>query len=228
MKKNNFSFKVQLLHKAGVVLFILGEKMEILIATKNKGKIKKYSTMLNLLNIKYKTLNDFKDDIDVEENGDTPNENSIIKAKAYYKAFNMPVLADDCGLILDKLSSDKQPGVYVRRHNGKILTDEEMIQIYSKEIEKVGGETTGGFVIAITIIDENGNIYTNEKKHERLFVSKPCQERIAGYPMNSLIYNKETGKYLAQEYEGKNIYKGNSFENDLEFIKSVLGGKNEE
>lgn len=227
MKKNNFSFKVQLLHRAGVVLFILGEKMEILIATKNKGKIKKYSTMLNLLNIEYKTLNDFEDDIHVEENGNTPKENSIIKAKAYYEAFSMPVLTDDCGLILDRLSSDNQPGVYVRRHNGKVLTDEEMIQIYSKEIEKVGGETTGGFVIAITIIDKNGNLYTNEKKHERVFVSKPCKERIPGYPMNSLIYNKDTNEYLAQIYEGKNIYKGNSFEKDLDFIKSVLGGNNE-
>ena len=40
--------------------------MKVLIATKNKGKINKYSTMLSLLNIKYKTLNDFEDDIDVE------------------------------------------------------------------------------------------------------------------------------------------------------------------
>lgn len=201
--------------------------MKVLIATKNEGKIKKYSTMLSVIGIEYKTLKDFEDDIEVEENGNTPKENSIIKAKAYYQAYNMPVLVDDCGLILDKLPPEKQPGVFVRRHNGKVLTDEEMIQMYSKEIEDIGGETTGGFVIAITIIDKEGNVYTNEKKHDRLFVSKPCKEKTPGYPMNSLIYNKQTGKYLAQAYEGQNIYKGNSFENDLEFIKSVLGGKNE-
>lgn len=201
--------------------------MNILIATKNEAKIKKYSTMLDVLNIKYKTLKDFEDNIEVEENGNTPKENSILKAKAYYEAFEIPVLADDCGLILDKLPPEKQPGVFVRRFNGRKLTDEEMIQIYSKEIEGIGGETTGGFVTSITIIDEKGNIYTTEKKHDRLFVSKPCKERVPGYPMNSLVYNKETGKYLAQNYEGKNIYKGNSFENDLEFIKSVLGGNDE-
>ena len=201
--------------------------MKVLIATKNEGKIKKYSTMLSVLGIEYKTLNDFDNNINVEEHGNTPKENSIIKAKAYYQAFNMPVLVDDCGLILDKLPTEKQPGVFVRRHNGRVLTDEEMIQMYSKEIEDIGGETTGGFVIAITIIDKEGNVHTNEKKHDRLFVSKPCKEKTPGYPMNSLIYNKQTGKYLAQVYEGQNIYKGNSFENDLEFIKSVLGGKNE-
>ena len=196
--------------------------MEILIATKNEAKIKKYSTMLDVLGINYKTLKDFNTDIEVEETGNTPKENSIIKAKSYYKEFNMPILVDDSGLILDKLTAEKQPGVFVRRHNGRELTDEEIINLYSKEIEEVGGKTTGGFEIAITIIDENGKIHTNLKKHNRLFVSKPCKERNPGYPMNSLIYIEENDKYLAQIYEGKNIYKGNSFESDLEFIKNVL------
>ena len=201
--------------------------MEVLIATNNKGKIKKYSTILNVLNIKYKTLQDYNINIDIEENGNTPKENSIIKAKEYYELLKMPILVDDCGLILDKLPEDKQPGVFVKRRNKKVLTDEEMIEIYSQEIEKIGGETTGGFIVAITIIDEKGKIYTNEDRHDRFFVSKPCVERTPGFPLNSLIYNKETGKYLAQIYEGENIYKGNSFDRDLEFIKSILGGNNE-
>ena len=134
----------------------------------------------------------------------------------------MPVLVDDSGLILDKLPKEKQPGAFVRRRDGKELTDEEIINLYSKEIKDVGGKTTGSFTIAISIIDENGKVYTDETKHNRLFVSKPCEERNLGYPMNSLIYIEETGKYLAQVYEGTNIYKGNSFEKDLEFIKKVL------
>ena len=196
--------------------------MEILIATKNEAKIKKYSTMFDVLEIKYKTLKDFENDIEVIETGNTPKENSIIKAKKYFESFNMPVLADDSGMILDKLPPEKQPGVFVRRHNGKELSDEEIIRLYSKEIENVGGETKGAFIIAITIIDNSGKIYTNEIKHNRLFISKPCKERNPGYPMNSLIYDKETNKYLAQIYDGKNIYKGSSFEKDLEFIKEVL------
>lgn len=202
--------------------------MKILIATKNRAKIKKYSTILDELEIEWITINDLEKDINVEENGNTPNENAIIKAKAYYEAFKMPVLADDSGLILDKLPQEKQPGVFVRRHNGRELSDEEIITLYSNEIERVGGETTGAFLIAITIIKENGEIYSNEIMHKRLFVSKPCKERTPGYPMNSLIYDENTGRYLAQYYEGKEMYKGNSFEKDLEFVKSVLGGKNEE
>ena len=102
--------------------------MEILIATKNEAKIKKYSTMLDVLGIGYKTLKDFDYDIDVEETGSTSKENSIIKANAYYKAFKMPIIVDDSALILDKLPPEKQPGVFVRRSNdGRRMSDEEMI-----------------------------------------------------------------------------------------------------
>ena len=37
--------------------------MEVLIATKNEAKIKKYSTMFNVLEIEYKTLKDFDTNI---------------------------------------------------------------------------------------------------------------------------------------------------------------------
>lgn len=196
--------------------------MKVLIGTNNKAKVKKYGTILNELKIEYCTPKDLNLDLDIEETGNTSEENSIIKAKAYYKATKMPVIVDDCGLVLDKLKPEEQPGVYVIRHNGKRLTDEDAIKFYSDKIKTIGGETTGAFIVAISIADEKGQIHTNVMRHERYFIDKPCKERTEGYPMNSLIYNKETGKYLAQEYEGKAIYKGNSFEKDYEFIKKVL------
>ena len=199
--------------------------MKVLIATKNKAKIKKYTTMLDVLNISYQTLEDFDKNIEVEETGTTPKENAIIKANAYYKAFQMPVLVDDSGLILDKLPPEKQPGVFVRRYHGKRLSDEEMIELYSKELEKVGGESTGGFIIAICIIDQAGELYIKETKHERLFIATPCKERNPGYPMNSLIYDKEKKQYLAQIYKEEDKYRGNSFETEIDFLRIALGGK---
>ena len=196
--------------------------MKILIGTNNKAKVRKYGTILDELGIEYCTPKDLNLDMDVEETGSTSEENSKIKATAYYEATKMPVIVDDSGLLIDKFSKEDQPGVFVRRYKGKKLTDEELIKTYSEKIEAVGGDTTGAFVIAITIIDEQGKMYTNILKHERYFVSKPCEARTEGYPMNSLIYNKDTQKYLAEEYQGEKIYKGNSFENDYNFIKSVL------
>lgn len=197
--------------------------MKVLIGTKNMGKIQKYSEMLKELSIEYCTLSDMNIDTDVSETGTTIEENSKIKARAYYDIVKIPVIVDDSGLELDELPSDMQPGVYVRRHNGKELTDEEIIDFYSKEIEQVGGKTVGSFNIAITIIDENGNEYTKVTQHKRLFVSKPCEERVKGYPMNSLIYDEKTEKYLAQNYNKDTILTKNKYgQEEFEFIKSHL------
>lgn len=202
--------------------------MKILIATKNKGKIEKYSNMLDSLNIEYCTLKDFDVDIEINENGKTTSENASIKANAYYEKFKIPILTDDSGLIIDKLPIEKQPGVMVRRYNGRELSDDEIIDIYSKEIESVGGESTGAFVISIAIIDKKGDIHIKETKHKRLFVSKPDINRVPGYPLSSLTFDKEANMYMTEKKaKGVKIYNENSFEEELEFIKSVLGGSNE-
>ena len=202
--------------------------MKVLIATKNKGKIEKYSSMLKDLQIDFLTLNNVDLNIEIEEDGRSTTENAIIKAKAYYEKVGIPVLTDDSGLIIDKLPDEKQPGVFVRRHNGKELTDEEIITLYSNEIENVGGESTGAFVISIAIIDEMGNIHIKETKHKRLFVSKPDFNRVPGYPLSSLIYDKETKMYMTEKKaKGVKIYNESSFEEEIKFIESVLGGKDE-
>ena len=97
--------------------------MKVLIATKNKGKIEKYSGILEHLGIEYCTLEDMDLNIEINENGKNTTENAIIKAKAYYEKVQIPVLTDDSGLIIDKLPEEKQPGVFVRRHNGRELSD---------------------------------------------------------------------------------------------------------
>ena len=199
--------------------------MKVLIATNNKGKIEKYSEILRSLGIDYCTLADIGLDIEINENGNNTTENAIIKAKSYYEKVKIPVLADDSGLIIDKLPKERQPGVFVRRYNGRELSDEQILELYSKEIENVGGESTGAFVISIAIIDENGNIHTKETKHRRLFVSKPDVNRIPGYPLSSLIYDKERKMYMTEKKKnGIKIYTETTFGEEGKFIESVLGG----
>ena len=202
--------------------------MRILFATTNPAKAKKYREQLAEDGIELITIKDLDEEIDINENGKNTTENAIIKAKAYYYKIKSPVLVDDSGLIIDKLPPEKQPGVFVRRYNGKRLSDEEMIELYSKELKEVGGESTGAFVISIAIVDEEGNIHTKETKHKRLFVSKPDINRVPGYPLSSLIYDKETNMYMTEKKKkGIKFYTESSFGEECEFIKSILGGNNE-
>ena len=76
----------------------------------------------------------------VNENGKNPLENAKIKAKAYYKAFSMPVFSCDSGLYFDDIEEALQPGTHIRRINGKELTDEEMIEYYSDLAKQHGNQ----------------------------------------------------------------------------------------
>ena len=55
--------------------------MKVLIGTNNKSKIKKYGTIFDELGIEYCTPADLSINIDIQESGNTPEENSKIKAR---------------------------------------------------------------------------------------------------------------------------------------------------
>lgn len=94
----------------------------VIIATKNSGKAKEFKKMFEPYKIEVKTLLDFPDFEDIEETGQTFEENAIIKAEAVSKQLNQMVIADDSGLIIDALNG--RPGVFSARYAGVNKDDE--------------------------------------------------------------------------------------------------------
>lgn len=82
---------------------------ELLIATKNKGKVSEMTHPLDGLPFAFVSLLDIPAVEEVEETGDTYEQNAIIKATAYGKRTGMLSLADDSGLEIDALGGE--PGV---------------------------------------------------------------------------------------------------------------------
>ena len=103
---------------------------EIIFATSNASKGKRFEKQLLEHGIKTLTLKDLDLNIDVEENGTTAIENARIKARECYRLTNKPSMGMDDTLYLEGVDEDKQPGLFVRRVNGKNLNDEEMIEQY--------------------------------------------------------------------------------------------------
>jgi XTP/dITP diphosphohydrolase len=95
--------------------------ISLVIATKNKGKIREINHFLKDLNIKLFSLNDFNDLPEIIEDGKNFKENSIKKAEITAKALKKLSLADDSGLEVDFLGG--RPGVYSSRYSGKNATD---------------------------------------------------------------------------------------------------------
>lgn len=197
--------------------------MKVLIATTNLGKVQIYKQAFDELGIEVCSLNDLKLNIDVEENGSTVIENAIIKARAYHQTTGLAVLANDSGLIIDKFAKEDQPGLLVRRYNGKELTDEQLLNVYIEKLNQVGGESSGHYNVGLAIIDTNGKLHTKEFKPQRYFVNKPSKILIKGIPLSSLCYDFKTKKYLSEMTpKERNEYEGKEFSGQIDFIKSCF------
>ena len=91
--------------------------MKLLLATRNKDKIKEIKEILKDLNIEIISAYDFPGMPDVIEDKDTIEENAIKKAEECTAFSGMLTLADDTGLFVDAL--DGKPGVHAARFAGE-------------------------------------------------------------------------------------------------------------
>jgi len=105
---------------------------KLLIGTNNKGKFKEIRDLLPKY-IKTHSTSEFKLK-SPREDGQTFEENSIIKSKYFSKKTKLICLADDSGLEIDIL--DKNPGIYSARWGGKKGDFKKAINKVYKELSK--------------------------------------------------------------------------------------------
>ena len=171
---------------------------KVLFATENESKAKRFKNEILKNNIEIITINDIEKKVDIEENGENAIENAIIKARAYAKLYDLPVFAMDDNLYIEKIPEDKQPGMYVRRVNGKRLNDDEMIKYYSNLAHEYGddGKLTCRWIYGIAVIN-NGSLSTYSwSKEDFYIVDKPSNKINPGYPLNTISVNKKLNKYF--------------------------------
>lgn len=195
--------------------------MDLLFATGNATKAKRFTKGLEKYNINILTLKDINIDIDVEENGKTAIDNAILKAKAYSNVVDIPVMAMDDTLYLDGVSDEYQPGLFVRRVNGKRLNDEEMIEHYINLVKKFGndGRLTARWVYGIAIINEN-EVYTYSWSKEDFYLVDTRSDKVnPGYPLNTISVNKKLNKYFTDmTLEDKELVK----EDEADVVKFIV------
>jgi XTP/dITP diphosphohydrolase len=102
---------------------IRNRRLEVLIATSNRGKIREIQEALGASRVKLRYLDDFPDVSPIEETGETYRENAILKALNYSKQTGVCALADDSGLEVDALGG--MPGVRSARFGGHHCLDQE-------------------------------------------------------------------------------------------------------
>lgn len=129
--------------------------MQIVLATRNKGKIRELARIFaqELPAVELIGTDDFPELADVEESEDSFEGNALLKARAVSNFTNLPAIADDSGLAVDHLGG--APGIYSARYSGTHGDDEANLQKVLAEM--VGVENRRAqFVCAAAFIAPNG------------------------------------------------------------------------
>lgn len=173
---------------------------KVLFGTKNPSKARVIKKLFEPLGLNIINLNDFGNYTEAKEDGQDPRENALQKAKTYFKAFNLPTFSIDSGLYIDKFPSDKQPGVFVRRINKdeKEATDQEMLDYYIAELNKVGGESSAKWVSSIALVVAENECYCQEFKAKTFFTSKASKKVMPGWPLSSIQIDLATDRYKSE------------------------------
>ena len=144
--------------------------MDFLIATLNMKKRDELQRILSPLGINVLTAQQAKINLtEVEETGETFEENAFIKAESGMKESGMPCIADDSGLMVDCLNG--APGVYSARFSGEHGNDEKNIDKLLEVMKDVpDSERTARFKSAVCCIFPDGS---------HIDVSGTCEGKIA-------------------------------------------------
>lgn len=153
--------------------------LNLLIATRNAGKISEIAELLADLPVNLKSLNDFSNIIEPEETGATFAENAELKARSYALQTGFTALADDSGLEVAALGG--APGVFSARYAGARATDAERIFKLLNKLSNAENRSAQ-FVCAMAIAGESGEIkFTGEGVCKGVLSTKARGENGFGY-----------------------------------------------
>ncbi|MDQ7789735.1 MAG: non-canonical purine NTP pyrophosphatase, partial [Clostridia bacterium] len=144
----------------------------LLLATRNKGKVREIHALLADLGVKVLSLSDYPDIPDIPEDGTTFAENAVFKAQEVARLTGEITLADDSGLEVDALNGE--PGVHSARFAGEPKNDEANNTKLIALLEDVPPVyRTARFRCVIALVTPDGDVHTAEGACEGLIILKP-------------------------------------------------------
>jgi XTP/dITP diphosphohydrolase len=150
---------------------ILIPNSEMLVATRNPGKVREIQEALSALPLKLRYLVEFANVSTVGEDGRTYEENAALKALSYAKQTGVCALADDSGLEVDALGG--MPGVFSARFGGDHASDQQRIdKLLTALSQHQDKERTARFVCWMALAGW-------ESKEDRVNRAEPSLLRVA-------------------------------------------------
>jgi XTP/dITP diphosphohydrolase len=196
--------------------------MELVIATKNKGKLKEIIRLFEDTGHKLYSLSHFTEFPDVIEDGNTFEENAVKKALLTAQHLGHPVLADDSGLCVDALEG--RPGVVSARFAGDGATDSENNAKLLEELQNIPpAKRSASFQCVIALCTPEGFCKTFSGKLSGFILDVPqgCQ----GFGYDPLFFLPEYQKTLAElslDLKNKISHRGKALAEVKAYLESKI------
>ena len=173
--------------------------MKLILASRNKKKIREVEAILanHFPGIHILSLDDVGYVGDIEENGETYEENALTKAHTAVEAGKgiYPAIADDSGLSVDALNG--APGVYSARYAGGHGDDAANNALLLKNLARVSAEErTARFVCCIALVYPDGREITVRGETEGLIIDEARGE--GGFGYDPYFYYEPFGKTFSE------------------------------
>ena len=169
---------------------------KLVIASYNPAKVNEFRKLMTDWPFEVVSLNDAKIIENIDETGQTFQENALIKAKLIHSKTGLPTLADDGGMEIDALNGE--PGVKSRRWKGYEMSDREMIDYTLERLQGVPWEkrTCRLKVVLCLIMPGKEPIFT-DGSIEGIITEKQETPLITGYPFRSIMLIPQFDKMYA-------------------------------
>ena len=171
--------------------------MKLLVGTGNPGKVREFQELLDGLPLELVTPADIGLDMEVEETGDTLEENALLKAQAYANASEILTLADDSGLFVDALGGE--PGVRSARYGAPdAKTDEDRVELLLRNLADVPDGQRAAAFRCVIVIAKPGEDTVRIAKGELRGIIEQTPRGTNGFGYDPIFVVPEYGKTVAE------------------------------
>ncbi len=168
---------------------------ELLVATKNKGKVREIADLLSPCGIQVISLLDVENMPEIIEDGLTFRANAAKKAVVIAKHTGRLVMGEDSGLEVDALGG--RPGVFSARYSGDDATDEKNNDKMLQELAGVPFEKrTARYRSAIALADKDTLVDVVEGACEGIITTE--RRGANGFGYDPLFYIPEHAKTFGE------------------------------